>query len=656
MYLDDEELKYADVLDERVFGYVFRSRHGRMFDHVPDIAPPPAAPMNYPEYVTEREAENILKKNPENGIWLNPHNHFTIPLEGRENEKDRLDAFIAHPDPFRICPVIAPSGAGKTRLISQWMKPYVATFNPDTEWEAGFVVSRGDNNARDPEPWRKWRIEKPTLIVIDYTYAFGNVVEAIFENAKINAKRDTKVRVIVVDHRMPDFLWKKIAGGRPASTDLMQERYIEEPIELKREAENSEMLYHVIAAAANVGEAKKRVKRNNQLIVEALRQLDRMGRAQGDRDTVRHPLFAALMGQAIRKAGNKPVDFSTWGRRDLLEYYFTSLDRMPWSQVVGDESPRSSGFFSGAVVSAAFLRRGLDFADIENHLPRDSKNIVEIAAGVVSAKSTEHIPAFLPDILGEAFLLKFLEASDRHHGSFKAFTAMLSVSSNATEKGIADHFHETTARLVWNLANDDPTSSDVKNGWNSLLKLLDPAIFPENRAMRSAVSFVIADTIEQLTQLSGRILESIEPLPCSDLETARASKRFFEKRKEKLETKFEVDKVLKAIEGDNYLRATIAIFRMFEYSAFERSPIDNGSIEKAARQFSERHGSEFSTVMIADLFGPLRAIPKKTEENTEDSGRTEHFGALALSCVHERSNRNRKIPTSKRCHPSRRFV
>ncbi|MBO9466717.1 hypothetical protein J7443_15850 [Tropicibacter sp. R15_0] len=252
----------------------------------------------------------------------------------------RLTQFAESDGPFRVMPVIAPSGAGKTRLISEWMKHYSAKANQFSKWEAGILTSDLNVAARDPEPWSNWDIKKDTLIVIDYTYAFDEVVKAIAERAVNRSHRHGfKVRLIVIDHVMPkvlheDFFWRGLAGG-PRSSDRFQADFLERELRLEPEDDNSDMLRKIIAAAAKASG----VEASDRAVSNALSHLDRMAMAQERRDVVRHPLFAALMGRSLR---DPKVDFSTWTRRDLVLQYFSGQDRLPWVSADGKASETAS--------------------------------------------------------------------------------------------------------------------------------------------------------------------------------------------------------------------------------------------------------------------------------------------------------------------------
>jgi hypothetical protein len=57
--------------------------------------------------------------------WLNPLNHVAIPLFGREGELKTLSSFLESSDKFSILAIIGPSGAGKTRLVAEWLLKHV---------------------------------------------------------------------------------------------------------------------------------------------------------------------------------------------------------------------------------------------------------------------------------------------------------------------------------------------------------------------------------------------------------------------------------------------------------------------------------------------------------------------------------------------------
>ncbi|MEO0624676.1 MAG: hypothetical protein AAFU49_12885 [Pseudomonadota bacterium] len=107
----EEDRAQARELDEFVFQRQAEEIFGPLFEFDPDEIwfPEPTAPFSYPPYKTRKNVERILENRPDHAIWLDPHNHHTIPLEGREEQQRLLTAFMSKTSPFRICPVIGPS-------------------------------------------------------------------------------------------------------------------------------------------------------------------------------------------------------------------------------------------------------------------------------------------------------------------------------------------------------------------------------------------------------------------------------------------------------------------------------------------------------------------------------------------------------------------
>ncbi len=498
-----EKLDFAWRVDEAAFG------EGKKFDAFNDDKPVfeakpelimSSAPFSYPPYKFEDDVNRLLARRSDDGIWLDPHNHHSIPMFPRPDAEARLTKFMNSGRSLGICPVIGPSGAGKTRLISEWMRPYVPTVS-DTSWDAGFVVS--DNpKARDPKPWRRWKINRDTLIVIDYTYAFGEVVKAIVEKAR--EQDEYSVRLIVIDHIMPkflhdDFFWGELGGGHPSTLDSIRTLVVP-AIEIECEKDDSALLKHVIAKSASVGGGDYSGK--EPVIIEALSQLDRMGREQGDLDAVRHPLFAALMGQVIRESNGKVPDFSAWSRRDLVTYYFRGKDRLPWTGwdcVDGEVDKSKEGLSVGAVVAAATLRRGLCINDVAKFLPKNHKIVVQWAKRIASSNSRSRIEPLVPDVLGEAFFLKFIKQIEWDDDFWEFFIEILSTfKTKEQEESSVLSCTETIQRLVRNLLNENQQTVDTQDDWRLLTIFLDPARFPEHSQIRYAITISLCDTIKQM--------------------------------------------------------------------------------------------------------------------------------------------------------------
>lgn len=617
---------FAKDIDEKVFGAAYEIEfHEPVFEETRKPVAP-SAPFSHPPYYLYDDIQDELQTTPANGIWLDPHNHYSIPLSGRDAEQATLTQFMDAPEPFLILPLIAPSGAGKTRLISQWMRRYVPSAS-DTEWDAGFVDSTRQNS-RDPQPWCDWEITRPTLIVIDYTFAYDAVVREIADRARRNPTQH-KIRLLVIDHIYPKFLkddhfWGKMFGS-PGQLSLLEQTIIRPSLELKPEIAGSKLLRDVIAAAASLGD--KDFSADDTTIIETEGHLTRMGKTSGkeihgDPNAVRHPLFAALMGQAIREAKGETIDFSNWTRRDLITYYFSGENRLPWT--VWEDG---RGVSVGALVCAATLRRGLPIdRQILRSLAKNADEVIDYAKRVVSSDTRFVIKPFLPDILGEAFLLLFLEFIEHSDDNvYDDFIAILSAATNDKEANeIASNFQETMARLAHNLTNDDQTSSAVEDGWAALCTFLDPERFEPETPLRLSVSYAIAEVTECIATLQARnVVMKDAPL------MAR-----FDNLRQQLERQFCISDIEKTCDGPNFIPATMAFFQFFQFFADQ----DTTSLHEPLRAivgdlspFEEKNRPTFglaATFGRTRVFDALRTILHDNIDTNIENG----FSSLMAVC------------------------
>lgn len=206
--------KYAWAIDELVFGERCRARGQSVFFRPTKkgdfSAQPPSkeefasqqiasatAPLVQPTYITADQA--FTENEHTSAIWLNPHNHHSLPLVGRDKEWKLLEKFIGSEEKFKIAALVAPSGAGKTRLVSQWAKTYIDG-EKSGKWDAGFVDIPNANLWNEAN----WQPSKNTLIIIDYTYNFADVIGTVMKRFESGAQHI--IRLLILDHVLPEKL------------------------------------------------------------------------------------------------------------------------------------------------------------------------------------------------------------------------------------------------------------------------------------------------------------------------------------------------------------------------------------------------------------------------------------------------------------------
>ena len=439
----------------------------------------------------------IVKSDDDGGNWLNPFNLTSIPLKNRDAELDRLRAFADGPAPYQLWALIAPSGAGKTRLAAEWMLEY----REERGWNVGFL----DN----PEPgiWTGWQPSANTLIVIDYIHNYGRAIKAILDRCENlssdGALESLEVRILAIDHVFPerftDILgyspWNQVFESRIDLDARKEVFYEKDQLRLTEAQDRNSVLRQIVA---HVGGKLPDGDRRLDAAMETLNKME---------DAARHPLFAALIGDAIR---NGRDDYRTWTRLQLVEYYLDSKNRLPWKQ---EKNP--VGFWIGALVAAATIRDGADDSTLSDFLPEkflkdgvevvvsDHRNEIDGQITHITSSPTlgSRLNAFRPDIMGEFFVLLFLGRVRREKHNQAIFIEMLTTpDTDGDSRTPIAAWWEFFQRLARNLCNYDQNADRIVTFWANLDAFLDPKHFPGATDARYAISIVRADIAKELNR------------------------------------------------------------------------------------------------------------------------------------------------------------
>ena len=490
-----------------------------------------------------RQSDRLLRLITKDKIWhedheslsLSPYNHHG-KLHGRDNEIGALNAFLGDPSPFEFLFIIGPSGAGKTRLITEWFRKHAAIDN----WQAGFVE---DDSLS--ESWRAWNVEPvqvDTLIIVDYIYRFRDVITHIVNkgnhHAQAHATTDRplsgpsssadapivpKLRLIVLDHVFPDKATfddldahKIEAMGETQANvvnnlSAMQKKY--PPMVLQQ---SEEMLKAIIAESYGNLDDEDSV----EWAYQTLQRIDGEVEASVDTGhadapakdspeaTIRYasqPLFAKLIGEALRKyppgESIKDEKLASWGRRDLVAgYFFNNRNRLPWN------FDDKFGKWIGAAIAAATVIQGLRFDDLFQCLNdigvkmerKDRDHLKSTCNNIVSSRDSEELKRYEPDILGENFVFTFLDnfqyfapcENSEPKNDVRKFFFRLLLFTDVNQKPFPtpnERFIEFIKRAVRNLLLDDQSVHSVGDGWKALAGLLQPGQYKSGNMYFSSI-------------------------------------------------------------------------------------------------------------------------------------------------------------------------
>jgi Ankyrin repeats (3 copies) len=358
-------------------------------------------------------------------------------------------------------------------------------------------MERGFLTDRDSAPWKTWRPSRDTLIVIDYVFQFADIIRQIVKAG--TSKETHKIRLVILDHIFPAFL-----------NDLPSDPFLQPLAENRKELDARKRLFHsaspmLLSSAPNRSEILADViahvsgeARESAAIRHALKDLQAMG------DAACHPLFAALMGDAIRQRR----DTCAWARSDLIAYYLESTNRLPWlnKQGASAEDSVQNGFCVGAFVAAATANRGLRFRSLientSNLIGKTDENLRRIIARclrIVSDSScidiSTSLPPFKPDIIGGAFFIRFCKEFFEDEARREFFINLLEIreSGPAIFRIYEDRLEELSTftsflrNLSSQLASDKQPDTAVRSSWLVLLNFLNPANFAQYPKTQYAV-------------------------------------------------------------------------------------------------------------------------------------------------------------------------
>ncbi len=334
-----------------------------------------------------------------------------VAFQGRTDEMAALRAFVDERDPQDasrqrpFCWLLAcgPGGAGKSRSALE----LCLEFEPI--WRVGFL-SESALDSFDPNLWRNWRPDEPTLIVVDYVARYPAAVGTILRTLQ-HAKLAYPVRLLLLERDAPSG-WAETSWGRDllgsggdeldakeaASTTMARdERGHRVPLTVG--ALPSESLWAVICDLLDQLHTPRPSR------ADALRLL-----AQVDEEA--RPLFAVMLAHFLAE---RPDAASTSFSRETLLRFILDRERQRWARLHADK-PEYLNLLCLATLCGGLRRAAqndpLAYPALAGLLPAPAQFDAQVYALLCGADARHELPPLEPDILGELFVLERLRTED----------------------------------------------------------------------------------------------------------------------------------------------------------------------------------------------------------------------------------------------------
>lgn len=433
-----EDTSYATAIDWAVKAFL---------EQQPSTLSSNATALHTPIWFPREQFLNDDRSN-----WLSPYVYDALPFEGRQAELKRLNDFANDERQFLLWALQGPGGVGKTRLATHWIRELQSIEASAPRWNAGFLTrdARKTWNAAG-RSWSTWSPDSPTVIVADYLHTFGADVAEIFQRfagLRNESSPPHKVRLLLIDHAVSPSLRDlyqdpRLAGlsvGGSAGHAQAEAFFDTAPLVLGAFADETQLLQSVVRSAATIhGSSPTEIAVKDA--VEAIAGIP----------AAASPLFAALAGQSLHR-GTGPASAS---RRDLIENYMTSVDRLPW-KALRDRPPL--GDLIGCLTCVLSMRGGASVYDLLSapnvQIPADDSDFVRSYLGYLTGTTAVMLPPLSPDLLSETFFLLFIERALLDTGLFQTFIEALSALADTPDNATQClHFLD---RTIGNLALDDP--------------------------------------------------------------------------------------------------------------------------------------------------------------------------------------------------------
>ncbi|MCK4871891.1 MAG: hypothetical protein KAS72_04110 [Phycisphaerales bacterium] len=146
-----------------------------------------------------------------------------VPLLGRSSEMASLEAFLDAPEEVLWWLWTGSAGAGKTRLAHE-LCLRARRFKNDTSpngWCTGFLSTTEPFNE-----WERWDLERPTLVIVDYTQSRASVVGEMIRRTRESAGvKGCRVRFLLLERDAGEWVKRDLIGTSDRREALHRTRH-----------------------------------------------------------------------------------------------------------------------------------------------------------------------------------------------------------------------------------------------------------------------------------------------------------------------------------------------------------------------------------------------------------------------------------------------
>ncbi|WP_156901611.1 SAV_2336 N-terminal domain-related protein [Azohydromonas australica] len=420
---------------------------------------------------------------------LSPYTRST-PLVGRSSELSSLQAFLENPRSILVRVLIGGAGSGKTRLALE-----LCDSVSDKGWNAGFVGRTELRRFFAQQHFSNWTWNRPTLIVIDYAAEHAQLLGQWLDDLADRVDRpQVPLRLLLLERHasVETGWWTTVfaSGGYGASS----KRALLDPLEpmtlqpLGRSEDRLTLLKQMLGQI-NGGPAPGVAFEDDGVAQQLMRTA-----WGGD------PLFVMMAALEMHRVGHanalslSHIELA----HDLAEREGGRLQELAKGRSC---DPLLVQHLAACVTLAQGLDRAKfeEFANVEKVTVRrssggDARQLADVLQEALPRPDSDGIAPVLPDIIGEALVLRTLRWESGTSAVLRCHTAFGGPVLQSVIRCAQDFAHEEKSRapLRWLEAIADTVRND-----ESGLAALDESLPMESVVLRD-VNLKVAHRLDAL--------------------------------------------------------------------------------------------------------------------------------------------------------------